>query len=68
MTSVSLQQPRWRDLNADQTDTRLTLALASARLIDVRLERCSMAYCLPLKPQATTVACAAFFGNGRNRG
>ena len=32
-------QPRWRDLSADLTDTRLSLSLGQHPLIDLRLER-----------------------------
>ena len=39
MTSVLAHQPCWRDLSADVTDTRLTLALGHEPLIDLRLER-----------------------------
>jgi len=39
MTSASLYPPRWRDLNADETDTRLTLTLAGQTLLDLQLER-----------------------------
>ena len=35
MTSISVHHPRWRDVSADQTDTRLTLSLAGQPLLDL---------------------------------
>lgn len=39
MTAVFPFQPRWRDLSADLTDTRLSLTDGQHPLIDLRLER-----------------------------
>lgn len=39
MTSISVHHPRWRDVSADQTDTRLTLSLAGQPLLDLECVR-----------------------------